>query len=410
MSAPKAIGAYVKALFPTAHLCFTIGDRLETEQEKENYALWIRERASKMPNARADDMYKRAMNVLERLQEHRGCATSISRTHWSALEEIVKLLAHKDDWSNFDTGPIYGGSNATIADRLCLSVDRTKKILRELRRAGLLIFHQRHANGRRWIRRQRDGTPVGHGFSLLPIMVLLDELEGHVKKWREQAFEARRIHTAIVGTIAGYKQSLRAAHGQNYKTHPAIAACNNALHTAAVAKAARDVEHLKSILGDISEKSLFELPDSTPQGGQKNPSLSNLPQKDSKVDAWQGEGSEEQTVDSDFGLSTAKLQDNEIEQLFPIATPYLQLHKGLQRAVQHVARDSAISQDTLRRMRDKLGERAAAVTVLIIAERLAAGEIRSSSSAYAEGMMKAANRGQLQLGRTIWGRRELLAA
>ena len=65
MSAPKAIGAYVKALFPTAHLCFTIGDRLETEQEKENYALWIRERASKMPNARADDMYKRAMNVLD---------------------------------------------------------------------------------------------------------------------------------------------------------------------------------------------------------------------------------------------------------------------------------------------------------------------------------------------------------
>jgi len=410
MSAPKAIGAYVTALFPTAHLFFTIGDRLETEQEKENYALWIRERADTMPNAPADDIYKRGMNVLERLQEHRGCATGISRTYWSALQGIVKLLAHKDDWSNFETGPIYGGSNATIADRLCLSVDRTKKILRELRRAGLIIFHQRHANGRRWIRRQRDGTPVGHGFSLLPMLVLLDELEEHVRQWREKAFEARRLHTAIIGKIAGYKQSLRAAHDESYKTHPAFAACNDAIHNAGVAIAARDIKQLNSILGDISEKSLFELPDSTPQKGQNTPSLSNLPQKDSLVDARQGERSDEQTVDSDFGLNNAKLNDNEIEQLFPIATPYLQLHKNLQRAVQHVARDSAISQDMLCRMRNKLGERAAAVTVLIIAERLAAGQIRSSSSAYANGMMKAANRGQLQLGRTIWGRRELLSA
>ncbi|MGB5021289.1 hypothetical protein, partial [Sphingorhabdus sp.] len=131
MSAPKAIGAYVKALFPTAHLCFTIGDRLETEADKENYALWIKEKAAGKPSAQADDMYKRTMNVLDRLQEHRGCNTGISRTHWSALQTIVKLLAHKDDWSNFDTGPIYGGSNATIADRLCLSIDRTKKILKE---------------------------------------------------------------------------------------------------------------------------------------------------------------------------------------------------------------------------------------------------------------------------------------
>lgn len=410
MSAPKAIGAYVKALFPTAHMCFTIGDRLETEADKENYALWIKEKAAGKLSVQADDMYKRTMNVLDRLQEHRGCNTGISRTHWSALQTIVKLLAHKDDWSNFDTGPIYGGSNATIADRLCLSIDRTKKILKELRRAGLIMFHQRHANGRRWIRRQRDGTPVGHGFSLLPIMVLVDELENHIGQWRDREFEARRLHTAIVGKIAGYKQSLRAAHGENAKTHPAIASCDETLQAVAAAKAGRNVELLRSILHEISDKTIFEMPETTPQGVQKNPSLSNLVQKESKVDAGQEERSEDRGVDPDFGLTTAKLQDHEIEQLFPIVTPYLQLHRSLDRAALHVARDSAISTDMLQRMRNKLGEKAASVTILIIAERLAAGEIKTSSSAYANGMLKAAHRGELQLGRTIWGRRQQLAA
>lgn len=417
MSAPNSIGTYIQALFPLSQFDFKVGDLLETESDKEAYLYWIRERANQLertdindPGHSAEAIYKRTMKLLDRLQECRGCGTGISRSLWSALQTIVKLLACKSDWINLETGPIYGGSNATIAERLFLSVDRTKKILKELRARGLIIFHHRHANGRRWIRRRHDGRPIGHGFSLLPLLVMLEELEIHVAAWRQRKFALNAMFADIAGKLAGIKQSLRAAHGAQAKDHPAYINCEDQLRRSAKAKKMGDADALSQMLADLGDETPKKLQDSTLDGCARNPSLSNHPIKPLEVEAWQEKRSEEREADQDYGLESAKLGDEEITNLFPISEPYLKLHGNIDRASAHIAQDSALPQDLWRQMRQVLGVRAAIVTVLIIADRLAAGQIRTSSTAYAQGMLKAARRGNLQLGRTIWGRRELLAS
>lgn len=417
MTAPKAIGSYIDALFPLSSFSFRIGETLESEEDKEHYARWIRDRAasgqltgvSKIePDGNA--IYRRTMQLLDRLQEGRGCGTGINRTLWASMQTIVKLLACKRDWENMETGPIYGGSNATIANRLCLSVDRTKKILRDLRSRGLIIFHNRHGNGRRWIRRQANGQPVGHGFSLLPLLVLLGDLEAKVTQWREKRFEAANLHAEIVAEIAGVKQSLRAVHREAAREHPAFMACQTKLKAAATARQRGNIDELNRIAGELSIQRQQRCRKTTPERAQKNPPLSNHHQKHQKVDCQQDERSGDRANTSNFGLDCAKYGEGEIEKLFPVAAPYLKIHRQLGRAAQHIAQDTALPPDLWLKMCIELGEKAALVSVLMIAERMAAGEIRSTTAAYANGMLKAARRGDLQLGRSIWGRRELMTA
>ena len=417
MTAPNAIGTYIRALFPESTFSFTIGDRLETEAEKEAYLYWIKDRASQLAeryrrdrNNNAEDVYKRTLQLLDRLQESRGCGTGISRSLWSALQTIVKLLACKSDWTNFDSGPIYGGSNATIADRLCLSVDRTKKILQSLRMHGLIAYHRRHANGRRWISRRDDGRPFGHGFSLLPLLVMLEELEAEVNNWRRHKIEVNNAFAEVTGKIAAIRQSLRAVHGEAVTEHTAYRHCAELLAEASTAKKTGHIEGMAAILVKLDETNQSNFKKTTPQRGEKNTPLIKTPIKPVNVRADQKGRNEDGSVELDYGLERAKFDEREITQLFPVCEPYLQLHRNIGRAAQHIAQDSNIPNEIWQRMRQTLGMRAAIVTVLIIAERLAAGEIRSTSAAYANGMLKAARLGDLQLGRTIWGRRELYAA
>lgn len=53
-----------------------------------------------------------------------------------------------------------------------------------------------------------------------------------------------------------------------------------------------------------------------------------------------------------------------------------------------------------------LGRDGAAVTMMITAERLARGEIRSNASAYLSGIMTKACRNELDLGRSLWAFRQ----
>lgn len=299
MPGSNDIGSYIKALFPTTQLDFEIGNMLDCEIDKEQYQLWISERARSIavnnPRRDGETNYKRVLNLLGRLTEYRGCDTGISRTLWSALHTIAKILAHAPDWANFETGPMFGGRNATIADRLCLSVDRTKKILSSLRSFGLIVHYHRHANGRRWIRRNSDGSVSGHGFSLLPIIVMLDELEEHVARWIQLHHEAARLQSKIKGHICSFRQSLRAAHGDDWKAHPGNMQCQKILGEAMVAKRQSDVESLNAILTDLDFASDAKPKINPPERQKWHPTPKPSPERGQSVDSTLNNAKKEQT-------------------------------------------------------------------------------------------------------------------
>ena len=82
---------------------------------------------------------------------------------------------------------------------------------------------------------------------------------------------------------------------------------------------------------------------------------------------------------------------------------------GSRGAGAHVAQDIPIAHALWHRSVEQIGKTAAALSVLIVAERQSRGEVRSMTQNYLGGMLKASRRGEFNIGMTIWGYREATA-
>jgi hypothetical protein len=410
MSAPKSIGLYIKALYQSAQMNITLGERFQTSEDQEHYALWIREKAYQKSITHTDyetcDIrYKRTLKLLDKLQEHRGCGTGINRSLWHSLQIIVKILAHKADWTNLDHGPIFGGRNITIADRLGLSVDRTKKILKALREYGLIVFHQRHANGQRYIKRMHNGHLIAHGLSLMPLVLRLEEFETLANNWIKTNAEAKMTYRKIEGQIVRLRHSLKSAkidYGSNHPTQ---------IHLKSIESAAKTLirenkhEELTILSHELANYELFPVEKITPEEGVNDPPHINLHSNHLYVDANKNSSDKIAALEN-RGIRKIDVLDDEIVTLFPASAHYITERKNILKSAQHLARDLHIDSQVWQLLADKIGHFGAIISTFIVADRLSNGSIHTTPNAYAKGMLRAAERGKLNLDRSIWWQRE----
>ena len=93
--------------------------------------------------------------------------------------------------------------------------------------------------------------------------------------------------------------------------------------------------------------------------------------------------------------------------MFPTTAMYIDAQRptwpDLHRAAARLRHDLGIRTGTWVDALDKLGSDAAAVAMMITAERGARNEIRRTAGAYFAGMVTRAGRGELDLPKSLWG-------
>lgn len=408
MSIAKNLSAYIDALLQETASDFQLGVRLASAQDRIAYAASVhrRARSASRPNdleKSGTDNYKLLLNTIDTLADNRGCGTGIPASLWRKLKTLMLMLGARADWANYDTGPIYGGSNETLAHRLDLSIDRTKKTLKELRILGLIIDHDRLANGRRRIRRNADGNPYGHGISLLPLIIRLDELRDVAAAYLDRKKQSLKLKRQASAALRQAKALI--AHATLHE-HPATSAIESVTESINAALKARDTSALEEICNDL-------LPiKTTRQGVATDPPHTTAHLAAGTVDgtreARSGTGSAKTSNEDPYGLSSAQITISELQTLFPVTSIAIAGSRDMLETGARLARQSGIGDKMWDRAIRKLGPSAAPYAVIIYAQHLADGQIRNTGNpqSYFAGMLNAADRADLNLGATIWGRRE----
>ncbi len=408
MSIAKNLGAYIGALLNENTSNLPIGAQLSVDRERLAYAASIRSRARAAPSPGDIEKtgtanYKHLLNTIDMLADNRGCGTGITPTIWRKLKTLVLMLGSRADWANLETGPIYGGSNETLANRLDLSLDRTKKTLREFRIFGLIIDHDRLANGRRRIRRTADGKPYGHGLSLLPLIVRLDELRALASDYIARKQTSLKLKRRASAALRGAKQLLAGTEADQHPASAAIEAVERDLHTAFKQ---RDTTALETICEDLLPKQ------TTLQGVEIDTTHSTSHLAASPVESRQkarsGTGGAKISTEDPFGLTSSKIAASELPILFPVSADALKGARDMVDVGASLAQQSGLNEKMWSKALRKLGPTAAPFAVIVYAQHLADGEIRNAANpqSYFAGMLNAADRADLNLGATIWGRRE----
>lgn len=406
----KNLGGYLASIVDEAAASVELGAKLDRDAEQPAYANAIKLRARAMSAISVAELdghriYNRVLKVIDQFASNRGCGTGITTTKWQQLKIIALTLGKREDWAYLPTGPIYASTNRALADRMHLSEQRIRKVIKELCQFGLVIYHDRLANGRRAHRRDAEGNPYGHGLSLLPLIVRLQELEEHARGFIERAKKAIVLKRQAQAALRAAKRLINATAAE--PSHPAHTAIDDVGKQVENAFKHRNAAELEAIVTDLQpEQMTLRGVENDPSHITSQPSCESLVEGDQK--ARSGNGSATTPTEDPFGLDAAAFSPKEIPILFPVAELALTGSRDLVEVAQKLARMSGLDDRMFARAKDKLGPLPASTAVLVYAQHLADGEVRNvqNPQSYFAGMLNAADRRELNLGATIWGRRE----
>lgn len=410
MSIAKNLGDYLASIVDDAAASVELGARLDRETEQPAYANAIKMRARTMATISLSELdghkiYNRVLKVIDHFASNRGCGTGITTSKWHQLKTLALTLGKREDWAYLTTGPIYASTNQALADRMHLSEQRTRKVLKELCQFGLIIYHDRLANGRRTHRRDSEGNPYGHGLSLLPLIVRLRELEEHARAFIEKAKKAISLKRQAQAALRAARRLVTATTADT--RHPAHAAIDDVGKQVVKAFKHRNAGELEAIVSDLQPNQ------TTLRGVENDPShITSQPPCESLVggvqEARSGNGGAKDPTEDPFGLVAAAFTPKEIPILFPVAELAIDGSRDLVEVAQKLARMTGLDERMFAKAKDKLGPIPASTAVLVYAQHLADGEVRNvqNPQSYFAGMLNAADRRDLNLGATIWGRRE----
>ena len=314
-------------------------------------------------------------------------------------------------------------TNETIGVALGLRRTGTKDALNRLVTAGFILL-RRSANGRRYGFRA-SGSPdapitSAFGIDLSPLIERFDEL---VKTDQEGRSEQRR-RDASWAEIAAMRRDLRALLGNDpnisnaHEIEGLIAASERTRRGGSSAEMDRLEAQFKRLVADYSrsETRASESCETGPQGPVERPCTQLQQNPDSSfVKIAQGESSNDAETKGDAarnrGTEQAGFKPAEAKYLFPSVDGYLPAGRAtwtdLDQAAARLQRDLGISPTLYQRARRVLSPPDVIISVFLTAQRLADGEIRSSAGSYFNGIVQRSESGQLDLSRTIHGRRSL---
>ncbi len=196
-------------------------------------------------------------------------------------------------------------------------------------------------------------------------------------------------------------------------THPAHRAVAAIETEVATARQSADPATLTEISEALSPQKIAH------RNAENSTPLSTDPLSEIRtVEAGQKERSEigtcdrqtpERGKDDAFGIESAHLDLKELKLLFPAAADVLSTARDPLEASYRLATSARVEPQLWTKSLNRLGPKATMLCGLIYLQHLADGQIRNVErpQSYFAGLVKLGSRRQLDIGATIWGRREL---
>lgn len=354
-----------------------------------------------------------------------------------ALQTLEHLISftHADDWKAGRT-PIAWPSNQTLAEAAGKTVSAIKARLRQLRALGLVLARD-SGHGRRTGRRDDSGViSAAFGVDLSPLRIRFDELRTLADAYSAQSrlFKEGRQEIARVRRMVGQALA-QAAHMR--LTGPHWLALQEAIDAVAAAadraRGGRDSDAYRGAIArlkDVEEKvgsviDQFMFPEEIGGSGSKNDPSIHIQTSPSPIEDVQAEracssdsrGRAPSSADLPASPSNSefKARPAELIEMFPTTAMYVGTRRpawsDIHRAASRLRHDLGIRTGTYVDALEKLGPDAAAIAIMITAERHSRAEIRLTPGAYFAGMIGKAKRDELDLAKSLWGfRTERIAA
>lgn len=424
-------------------------EHLENEADRARYASRTNVMMRQFPQEGSLVIGRRRrraiLEILETFARQTPVTVDIPGKAWKYLHLVSSRICAKDIHWDCAHGPFIGASNATLSYELGWTKARNN--LAELAKWGFAVPQGLEANGKR---RMPTADDEGSGWSLGPILLLeeyltdLADREDMVRRKHKDL--PRRIRTS---TAAAYR-IVRAFEDEAWaqkarKKLQAIAAARlcyarrtvsleaiNVLDRLAEVSARLAARLIAKVDGSISTK-LAEKngtrvpekrhhqysPDSVEvsvdglakrRSGDVVPTpsaVSHEARSNERLEAHPSPLVGDQ--EDPFGIERSGFEWSEVPTLFPFIEGLIDIpdRPGLD-TLHALARMNQISQGTAARASGRLGTEAAILCVLITAHHLHAGEIRKTADAYMAALVKRAAQDELNIGHTLFGRREAI--
>lgn len=346
----------------------------------------------------------------------------------SALETLKHLISYTRpaDYKG-DARPIAWPSNYTLAELAGVTEGAIKARLRQLRKLALVTMRD-SAHGRRRGQRGEQGEIVSaYGIDLSPLRARFDELRAAAdahsafsrldKLGRQEVARVRRMVSQALAQAAelgltgshwcALQDAVEAIAGR-------IAAARSSRDHASYEDALAQLPLLEEQVGQTIDQFMF-IDEYNGSGSKSSPFLhiqtkplqdSVLAERECSSDAH-GQPAIEADLPVSPSKSVFKTSPQELVGMFPTTAMYVDAPRptwpDLHRAAARLRHDLGIRTGTWVDALDKLGSDAAAVAMMITAERGARNEIRLTAGAYFAGMVTRAGRGELDLPKSLWG-------
>lgn len=377
---------------------------------------------ARLADAPADVERKAVFAVVKRAAPALGIGIGALQT----LEHLISYT-HADDWKAGRT-PIAWPSNITLAEAAGKTVSAIKARLRQLRALGLVLARD-SGHGRRTGRRDDSGViSTAFGVDLSPLRIRFEELRGLADAYSAQSrlFKEGRQEIARVRRIVG--QALAQAATMRL-TGPHWLALQEAIDGVAVlaenARLARDSDRYRTaISGLVDVEQLvattidrFMFSEEIEGSGSKNDPFIHIQTSPPPIEDVQAERacssdpSGRASVAAELPVSPSNsrfdARPTELMEMFPTTAMYVGAHRpawsDIHRAASRLRNDLGIRIGVYVDALEKLGPDAAAVAIMITAERHSRSEIRLTPGAYFAGMIGKAKRDELDLAKSLWG-------
>ena len=388
------------------------------------------------------------LDILETFASQAPVSVAVPPIVWKYLHLAgAKICARDADWDSAK-GPLIAASNDHLRRVLGWNAARTN--IAKLAEYGFAVPYCLAGNGKRYLGGDGDGgTEDASGWSLGPLLLL----ETYISQLAEREDGLRRQHVEFprrikCATSAAYR-IVRAFEQESWalttrKKLKAIADARrmygrrrlsldviDKLERLALASE-RLIERLTRLVSCEHRPLLTEASDTRvqlEQHHQYNPDSTSV-SVDGLAERRSGDGISQtqrgsleaslqkrtptvpphpDAEEDRFGIERSGFQWEEASALFPFIEGLIDLgdRPGLDE-LHALARMNQISQSTAARASGKLGTDAAILCVLITAYHLHAGEIRKTPDAYMAALVKRAATGELNIGHTLFGRREAI--
>jgi hypothetical protein len=425
-------------------------EELDSPAAKAEYAARVLRMMAQFPAAGSASSGKqrkqKLIALLEQFSRTPPVTIAVPRGVWRDLHDAAAYVAAKEEQWDSSCGPLIAASNLHLHVRLGWSKARSN--LARMARYGLVTPYKLPGNGKRHFGISKGPSePDASGWSLAPLVLLEDYLTELAERERRIADHHMRLPQQISGItstayrlIRPYEQDALWAGAMRWKLDALAqgqrkyARRRTCAGTISQLKrihnlAERLLDRILNKLGSTSAASMTEEPGTrVPRERHHQYSINpvpqyvtglpedrsgnvNTPRSASTNDAGGGLKKIDWPISRDdtdpHGIARSGFDWSEAPALFPCIKGMINLgdRPGLNE-LHSVAQACQISQATAAAASGALGTQVALLCALITGQHMSEGKIRKTSDAYMRGLISKARAGDLNIGHTLFGRRE----